>query len=239
MPITRWRHSAILWEPGGKFVVNQQFVKIRGVERYWRYRRLGKEMESLKEVKVNLGQFHWWPIQNSKSVMAEMKSLLRLSPVLVLKASDSSLEFDVIVMLFCFHKFKLHTECLPPTPILYSDLCQNEQGGKSLTERGKNVDSSLTSVGFTDVIWCRSLPLPPRDFWLTSLLLDYAWFCLIQGERNSLCTCARRMLHGAESGRVPYIKKKYVAFLTSLTYSQLHLRNLRVLVYIISPWVPF
>jgi hypothetical protein len=32
--------------------------------------------------------------------MAEMKPILRLNPVLILKARDSSLEFDVIVMLF-------------------------------------------------------------------------------------------------------------------------------------------
>ena len=32
--------------------------------------------------------------------MAEIKSILRLSPVLMLKVSDSFLEFDVIVMLF-------------------------------------------------------------------------------------------------------------------------------------------
>ena len=30
MPITRWRHPVILSEVRGKFVVNQQSVKIRG-----------------------------------------------------------------------------------------------------------------------------------------------------------------------------------------------------------------
>ena len=57
MPITRWRHPVILREAGGDFVVNQQFVKIRGTERYWMHRGHGKEMESQKELKVNIGQF--------------------------------------------------------------------------------------------------------------------------------------------------------------------------------------
>jgi hypothetical protein len=57
-------------------------------------------MESLMELKVNVGQFQRWSLQSSTSVMAEIKFKFRLSPVLMLKASDSYLEFGAIVMLF-------------------------------------------------------------------------------------------------------------------------------------------
>jgi hypothetical protein len=103
-------------------------------------------------------------------------------------------------------------ECLPPTPpppqsLLW--LLSKRAGRKIINRKRKSMDSSLTSMGSTEVIRCRSLRLPQEISDWRLFYWDLHDFCLIQSDRNSLYIHARRLLHGAARWRVPYIKNMW------------------------------